>query len=381
MDFGQGDSPPAAERARWRHDGDMARLPRAFGPQPRDELARWSDAPLAPDDLAPVPGYPAPPPPGRLVTVQGADVFVRRTDGPSGSPHVWYVHGLDGESNNWDRLAAALSGHATGFAVDLPGSGRTGPPPDGDYSIGREADLCRSLVERLSAGPVHLVGNSRGGVVATLVAARFPHLVETLTLVSPAVPDLRLVGERGADARLALVMLPGVRRKVVRMLGAVSPAERARGLAAMCFGEPERLSAADLAAAEAEFHECAALPWTRDATVLSLRSLIRAQLRPGRWSYAAACRNVRAPVLVVWGTRDRLVDARLARRTAAAFRDARLLMLARTGHVAQMERPEQVARAMLALWAGTPRVSVAEPGVVQPPVGAPEPATPSPVAP
>jgi pimeloyl-ACP methyl ester carboxylesterase len=63
--------------------------------------------------------------------VGGAGVFVRRTDGPEGAPHVWYVHGLEGASGNWDRLAAALSGISTGFAPDLPGSGRSDPPRRG----------------------------------------------------------------------------------------------------------------------------------------------------------------------------------------------------------------------------------------------------------
>lgn len=359
----------------------MARLPRAFGPQPRDDLARWTDAPLAPDELAPIPGYCADPPPGRLITVRGQDIFVRRTDGPDGAPHTWYIHGLDGASNNWDRLAAALSGHSTGFAMDLPGSGRSGPPRDADYSISAEAELCRALIEHTSGGPVHLAGNSRGGVVATVLAARYPHLVRSLTLVSPAVPDLRIVGERGADVRLALVMLPGIRGRVVRMLEAVTPAERATGLAAVCFGEPELLTVDDLAAAQAEFQLRAALPWTREATFRSLRSLIRAQLRPGRWSYAAACRNIRVPVLVAWGTRDRLVDARLARRATAAFVDGRLLMLPRTGHVAQMERPDQVARAMLAMWAGMPAMRHGESDSALPEVGAPEPTAPDAMAP
>ena len=58
------------------------------------------------------------------------------------------------------------------------------------------------------------------------------------------------------------------------------------------------------------------------------------------------------PTLVIWGTRDRLVDVRLARQTAGAFPDSRLLVLAGVGHVAQMEAPSPTARAIAALWAG-----------------------------
>lgn len=359
----------------------MSRLPRSFGPRPRDELAQWSTAELAPDAVPPAPGYPDESPAGHVVSVRGQDVLVRRTAGPPTGPDAWYIHGLDGASNNWDRLAAVLQGYSTGYAPDLPGSGRSAPPADGNYGITHEADLCAELIERVSTGPVHLVGNSRGGIVATFLAARHPDLVRTLTLISPAVPDLRLAGERGADPRLALVMVPGVGAWASRSLAAVGPADRARGLAHICFGEPERLTAADLAAAEREFRVRSTMPWIPVAAVKSLQSLIRAQLRPGRWSFEAASRSIRVPVLVVWGTRDRLVDARLARRTARGFADARLLMLPRTGHVAQMERPRAVARAMLGLWraagdlaGGTERTTADE-------LGAPRRAIPSVVAP
>jgi hypothetical protein len=69
--------------------------------------------------------------------------------------------------------------------------------------------------------------------------------------------------------------------------------------------------------------------------------------------------------LVIWGTRDRLVDVRLARPTAEAFSQASLLVLEGCGHVPQMEDPWSAARAMIALWRSAPAHSAA---VVHPPV-------------
>ena len=54
--------------------------------------------------------------------------------------------------------------------------------------------------------------------------------------------------------------------------------------------------------------------------------------------------------MVIWGEQDRIVTARLARRTVAALPDARLLLLPGVGHVAQMEVPELVARATAGAW-------------------------------
>jgi len=86
------------------------------------------------------------------------------------------------------------------------------------------------------------------------------------------------------------------------------------------------------------------------STIFSLRALIRSYLRPGRWSFAAAARAVRVPTLVMWGTRDKLVDVRLAQPTSALFPDGRLLVIAGSGHVAQMEHPGPTAAAVAALW-------------------------------
>lgn len=323
--------------------------PRRFGPRPRDDRAALSTARLAAGEFPAAPPYTDPPPDGRTVTIGGLDVFVRSVAGPARATPTWFVHGLEGSSRNWDRLAAVLAGRSAGFAADLPGSGLSAPRR-GRYSVAADARLLARLIALSDRGPVHLVGNSRGGIVATVLAAAFPRLVRTLTLISPAVPDFRVFGERGASARLALVMVPGAMGPVTRMLDAIAPEDRARALAHLCFGEPEALTEADLAAATADLAARRSAPWSSEDAVRSLRSLIRAQLRPGRWSLAAAARSVTRPTLVVWGTRDRLVDCRLARRTAAAFADSRLLMLERTGHVAQMERPGAVARAMVALW-------------------------------
>jgi pimeloyl-ACP methyl ester carboxylesterase len=53
--------------------------------------------------------------------------------------------------------------------------------------------------------------------------------------------------------------------------------------------------------------------------------------------------RITAPCLVIYGQHDRLVDPRAAGRAAHMFSEARIVVLPRTGHVAQMERPGLVA--------------------------------------
>ena len=252
-------------------------------PGARDDLAALTTAVMTSVE-GDIPGVADDPPGGWTEMVDGRGVFVRRTlrsDGiaDSGAADAWYVHGLAGSSANWTSLAGLMSRRATGYLVDLPGHGRSDPPPGGRYSLVADADLAAALIRRRSGGPVHLVGNSLGGIVCTALAARHPELVATLTLISPAVPDFRLTRNRGADPILGILLLPGTTGIAVRSLGAITPASRARGMAELCFGDPSRLTDHDYAVAAADLAWRSRLPWAHLSTVGSLRALLRSYLR------------------------------------------------------------------------------------------------------
>ena len=323
------------------------------GPVARDELAAWSTAALSDTEPGAVPGFSDLQPPGWTELVAGRGMYMRRRPGPADATPAWYIHGLAGSSTNWTRLAAALSPAAIGYSVDLPGHGRSDPPPRDHYSLCADAELIAATIEQVSGGPVHLVGNSFGGIIATLLAAAHPGLIRSLTLISPAVPDLRLIGDRGADPRLGLLLVPGTAGLAYRRLATISPLSRARGMGELCFGDPDMLTDADYEVAAADLAWRSGLPWVFSATIGSLRALMAGYLRRGPSSFPAAAARVTVPTLVVWGTRDRLVDVRRARRTAEAFPEAELLVLSGCGHVAQMEDPQTTARGVLALWERT----------------------------
>ena len=117
----------------------------------------------------------------------------------------------------------------------------------------------------------------------------------------------------------------------------------------MCFGDPKRVPRERLAEAVEEMRERAGQPWADRALTRSMRGLLTTYLRPGRTNAWRVARGLRPPTLVVWGTKDKLVDPALAPRLASTVPDARLQLLDGVGHVAQLETPEPVARAVLAL--------------------------------
>jgi pimeloyl-ACP methyl ester carboxylesterase len=286
--------------------------------------------------------------PGRQLPVGPVSMHVREVPGPAAETGV-YVHGLGGSSTNWTDLAGLLSVRMNSLLVDLPGFGRSRPPAGYDYTLRSHAAAVAGFIDGLGRGPVHLFGNSFGGAIAMLIASQRPDLVRSLTLVSPAVPDLRPRLGRLSDPRMALTYLPVLGGRARRAIAALSDRERAEQLLRLCFAQPELIPPQRVAAAEAEFCARRAMPWASAALGRSMIGLVRTWLARKPASLWTAASRITTPTLVVWGTEDRLVSVRKATRTAALLRNSRLLVLPRCGHVAQMECPEPVARATLGM--------------------------------
>jgi pimeloyl-ACP methyl ester carboxylesterase len=288
--------------------------------------------------------------PGRPVEVDGVVTYLRETPAtePDAEPAL-YVHGLGGSSSNWTDLAALLAGRLDGQAIDLPGFGHSGPARS--YTVGAMAERVVRWIEYTDRGPVHLFGNSMGGAVAVKVAGTRPDLVRTLTLVSPAMPFLD--PRRSVQGRLVpLVFLPRAPRLAARRLALIEPGDLARMVIESCFADPARIPAQRRAEAIEEVRLRYTVPWYADAYVRSLRGLVSSFLRaylPGEGSLWRAAARISAPTLVIGGRQDRLVDVRVSPQVARTILDSRLMMLEGVGHVAQMEVPRTVARAVLGL--------------------------------
>ncbi len=294
--------------------------------------------------------HPAHPPwPGQTHRSGGVTLNVRHTPGPQRAELAVYLHGLGGSSTNFTDLAGLVGVRFPGMAIDLPGFGRSAPPGGFDYAPDSHAEVIATFLSGLGHGSVHLVGNSLGGVVALLIAARRPQLVRTLTLLAPAMPDLRMDPRRLSDPRVALTMLPVVGTWVRRILIEVPPEEQIDRMLRLCFVDPSVVASARRAEAVAECVERVALSWAVAALRQSTQQLARSWLMPRSRSLWWVAAQVQAPALVVWGAADKLVTMRKAPRTAAALPRGRLLVLPRTGHLPQMEQPSSVARAMLGM--------------------------------
>jgi pimeloyl-ACP methyl ester carboxylesterase len=291
----------------------------------------------------------------RSVALPGLTLNIRsRPPRRQGLSPALYVHGLGGSSMNWSALMLELAGDVDGEALDLPGFGMSPPPDDGNYSVSAHARAVIRYLDSSGRAPVHLLGNSLGGAVTTRVAAIRPDLVRTLSLVSPALPELP---PQRTALPTALLAVPGVARLFGRLTSGWSAERRTREVLALCYGDPARVTPAGFAAAVEEYERRVRLPYFWDSLARSARGVVDAYTLGGQHSLWRQAERVLAPTLLVYGGRDQLVSFRMARRACAAFRDSRLLALPESGHVAMMEHPEIVACAFRELLVDTGRLT------------------------
>ena len=96
---------------------------------------------------------------------------------------VVLLHGFGGSARVWGPVQDELSDVHT-IALDLPGHGAAVEYPDATRTVtARNAVLAE--IERRGFERVHLVGHSRGGAIACLVAMKAPERVASLTLAAP----------------------------------------------------------------------------------------------------------------------------------------------------------------------------------------------------
>jgi pimeloyl-ACP methyl ester carboxylesterase len=106
-------------------------------------------------------------------------------------PPVLLIHGggagADG-LGNWYKCMPLYAPHFQVYAYDMVGFGKSDAPdaPGFVYDKHARTEQAIALIEALGKGPVSMIGNSMGAVVALGVAMRRPDLLKSMVLMSSA---------------------------------------------------------------------------------------------------------------------------------------------------------------------------------------------------
>jgi pimeloyl-ACP methyl ester carboxylesterase len=265
--------------------------------------------------------------------------------GGAGPPMV-LVHGLGGACENWLAVGGRLAEHARVLAPDLPGFGRT-PPAGREITVTAIQRSLHSFLRAVVGEPAILVGNSMGGLVAMMQAAREPASVAGLVLVAPAQPRVR--GGRielAVQALFTLYAVPGLNRWFLQTRAArLGPEGLVAELLRLLCTDGSRVSEAVKGAHVALVRErLETMPWANDAFLSATRSLLAEILRRRR--YYRMIDAVVAPTLVIHGRDDRLVPLAASRALLERKPAWTLETFDDTGHVPQLESPARFVDAV-----------------------------------
>ena len=252
-------------------------------------------------------------------------------------PGIVLLHGWGDSADTWRPLLAELGlRERRALAVDLPGFGRAAGLAPGP--ILPQLDVfADALAEEWSAGePIVVAGNSLGGAVALRLAEHSPELpLAGIVPVAPAgleMPRWFDLVERDPIVRRLLQLPIPVPGALVRSL--VGGAYRQ-----LAFSRP--------GVAQRQVVEAFAGHHASRASVAALLDNGR-RLIPELAAAPFDLMAVQCPVLLVWGTHDRMVPHTGARVVLDALPGTRVELIEGCGHCPQLEATDRLLDLLIA---------------------------------
>lgn len=271
-------------------------------------------------------------PPSRFIEVNGLKVHLR-DEGPAGDPlPIILLHGTSSSLYTWQGWANGLRGERRVIRFDLPGFGLTGPDRENDYSIARYVLFVRSVADQLGIDRFVLGGNSLGGEVAWMTAAEFPDRVARLILVDAAAyPPASIGASQDMPLGFRIARMPLVRELARYVL----PRALVQRSLDEVYGDPAKVTPdlVDL------YSDMARRTGNREA-------LARRFEQGNEGVDLSLLKQVKAPTLIVWGAKDRLLPPAIGERLARDIPHARLVVFQGLGHVPQEEDPQRTLMAV-----------------------------------
>ena len=242
--------------------------------------------------------------------------------GAPGAPLLLCLHGIGSCGSAFERQAALADDAGRRLvAWDAPGY-RHSPDPESAFTLDDWADAAGELIATEGGGSADVLGVSWGGVTATRLALRHPHLIRSLILADSSTGA-------GLDPEMAASMRS--RAADVEHLG-LEPFARSRA---------PKLLAPD--AGQALVDEAAQMM----IDSVRMPSYQWACDSMAEADHRADLPSIEAPTLVIYGDHDIITPPERSHELAKGIPRSELVSVADAGHLANQEKPADFNAAVL----------------------------------
>ena len=252
-------------------------------------------------------------------TVNGIETYYE-IHGKQGAPWLVFSHSLACSVRMWD---GEIETHKASYRVlvyDTRGHGQSAAP-QGPYTLEQLADDLQALLMHLKIEKPHYVGLSMGGMIGQTAALKYPGLFRTLTLcdttsrypaeAAPMWQDrIRMAESKG----MAAMVQPTLERWFTESFRQRHP-EKVKPVAALIESTP----------LAGYVGCCAAIP---------------------KINVTSRLKEIKTPTLVICGEDDPATPPAMAREIQQNLPGAKLVLIPRAAHLANIEQPEAFNRAL-----------------------------------
>lgn len=246
-------------------------------------------------------------------------------------PEVMLLHGILGAAVCWKPVLPALAAESTVYAMDSLGSGESDRVPDLDPGLEATSDRVARFMDAVGIASADFVATSHGGSVALMLAVRHPGRVRSLVLHAPANPFSDL-----ADPLIRFYVTP-LGRWFARHVK-----DFPRRLQLLALGRMYGKASSTRGGALDDYLRSMSVPGTIDFVLRILGSWPADMKRLAQ----VLPQIPAAPVLLLWGARDRAVSLDSGYALAKCLRDTEMVILPDAGHLPYEEDPVVFAKAV-----------------------------------
>jgi len=256
-------------------------------------------------------------------------------------PPILLLHGFGASVGHWRHNYAGLGRNHTIYALDLVGFGGSEKPAT-TYGTGVWVDQVFDFWRTFIGKPMIIIGNSLGSLVGLMAAHKHPQICKGLVTIN--LPDLSELE----------AMVPPPIRPLKRSLEALVGSLLAKPLFYV-IRRPQiikyvlaNLAYSDRTNVDQELVEIIARP-AREYHAATAFYYLNLSMNQGDDlpSPKEAIAQLHVPMLILWGSNDRLIPPSLGRKLVKCSPLAQLVELPNVGHCPQDEAPTLVNQQIL----------------------------------